>query len=486
MQKIQLLYEIDKLDNIYDLFALCCSYIFWEIPKKPYDFQAFDDRKYEEVDDFIIEYMMDRENQGEFFAFDVLKENIKNFFGTKVDIEKCFAIVQFIDERIECEICDGFVKKQNIIQYESLSDRYYNKVRIIPRLKQSFIETGNLLYKQKTKDNYNLFRDTHEYPCSELDKTTVNYTICDEEFINKYPFCIHRLTEKHPISIHFKERKKIVIAIFPFTKVKIENLLEVCLEKKVFHVKDMSDSVKECLSYRYASIYKKCIGKDIDFLIFPEMLISESFLNQVKIQQGAPQIIINGSIWENLSNKSIITDGNMKEIFSYFKKESFVHKIDGKSYKEHLDTTKNKNYELLEIPEIGRVGVCICKDLISEVVKRFHKSLGTSLLIVPAHTASNDLQSSARNLSEEFNCVVVVANSCSSISSKNNFQKGIGFLTLPAKNTSSRTCLIKEYEKTECVNNCEKECCGKIFSICFDKIEQYSEGMSFKVDEWTL
>ena len=56
---------IKEMQNIYDLLALCCSYIFNEIEDEPYDFAAFNDELYIDVYDNIVKYDMDRENMGE-------------------------------------------------------------------------------------------------------------------------------------------------------------------------------------------------------------------------------------------------------------------------------------------------------------------------------------------------------------------------------------------------------------------------------------
>lgn len=480
---MQLLNEVKQLHNIYDLFALCCSYILLETQKTEYDFQAFDDSKYDDMYDTIEEYIFNKMNIGEYNAFEELRKQMITFFQPKANIEKCFAIVQLIDELIEEELYDGFVKKKGVISYSSLSLRYSNQVCVIPKRQETFVEKGELVYKEKTKDNFDLFRNKHDCPCCELDRTTNRYMICNKYMIDKYPFVIHRFSETHPISRHFKDRQRIKIAIFPFTNEKMEDILNIRFKKKSFYISEMYDMARRQLQQRYKMIYEKCLHKDIDFLVFPEMLMTEDIMAQVEIKEGAPQIIVNGSIWDSLSNKSIVTDGNLEEIFSYCKKEPFIHEVEGNKYTEHLDLTKNKEYNLLEIPKIGRIGICICKDLLNEDVKMFHKYLGTNLLIVPAYTASNDLQSSARNLSEEFNCVVVVANSCSAIAKENNKKKSIGFLTLPAKNKTMRTSLVKEYKKNECADKCVEECCGRLFSIFFDQTEQHDGIISFKVVE---
>ena len=81
----------------------------------------------------------------------------------------------------------------------------------------------------------------------------------------------------------------------------------------------------------------------------------------------------------------------------------------------------------MDIEGVGRIGIAICKDLLNEKVKLFHKYMGTDFLIVPAYTDSMDLQSSAQELSKEYNCVVIVANACSAVEKPESNR--IGFLT---------------------------------------------------------
>lgn len=97
------------------------------------------------------------------------------------------------------------------------------------------------------------------------------------------------------------------------------------------------------------------------------------------------------------------------------KKQPFTFEKDGEEYREYLDADKNKSFAILEIEQIGRIGIGICKDLINEEIKLFHKYIGTDILIVPAYTKSMDLQASAEELSKEYNCIVVVVNACSAI-----------------------------------------------------------------------
>lgn len=132
---------------------------------------------------------------------------------------------------------------------------------------------------------------------------------------------------------------------------------------------------------------------------------------------------------------------------------------------------------------MGRVGIGICKDLINEEVKLFHKYIGTDILIIPAYTESMDIQGSAEELSKEYNCVVVTANACSALGKGNNGADRIGFITFPAKNNTDRSYILRRYKKDSCAQECEQKCIGKKFIIDFYQTRKYPEGISYEIKE---
>ena len=93
-------------------------------------------------------------------------------------------------------------------------------------------------------------------------------------------------------------------------------------------------------------------------------------------------------------------------------------------------------------------------------------SLRELRLIVSAFTPSGDLESSARCLSEEYNCIVVLANSCSALPVPQRDKK-IGFVTLPAKRGSDRTTDVKYYKAGACQKECANLCKGQLITIEF-------------------
>lgn len=482
--------QLRKIDKIYDLLALCASYILFMNKKIPYEFALFDDEEFDCIYDAVERYCCECQEKGHKKAFEELKEYIISFMVPEVTVEKCFAVVKYIDELVEVQINSKLLGGTQIIKYESLNEQYKDRVRIIPKMKGTFLDRGDLQFKSISDNKYSLFRDRRECACSCLDRETSNYMIWDKEHIEKYPMWIYRLDEKNPIAKQFYEREQITLGIVPLTNKKLNDLLEVKCEKRGFYIERMLEAAEEDLKSRYENICSRCENEDIDFLVFPEMLMTENIISSIKkdYKRRSPRIIINGSIWKDFVNKTVITDGRGENIFYYCKKEPFKFQKDDREYKECLDQSKNRQYSVMEIEGLGRIGIGICKDLINEEVKLFHKYIGTDMLIIPAYTKSMDLQASAEELSQEYNCVVVVANACSALDEAEDLvsNRRIGFITLPAKRDAVRSSIIVRYIQNECIKKCKDRCVGKKIIIDFYKTKIYETRISYEVREETF
>lgn len=477
--------QLGKINKIYDLLALCCSYILTEFKNNPYEFMKFKDDDYEDVYGAIERYCCEVQEKGRKAAFNELRDFLYEYLQSGINIERCYAIVKSIDELVDIEISDKLIGGKGIVKYSSINGQYVDQVKILPKVRETFLTRGENQFKKIENNAYSLFRKRRECACSTLDEVTVNYMIWDEERIRKYPMWIYHVDEKNSISKHFYDREKIVFGIVPLTNKGLDEILEIKYQEKAFYIERMYNEAEQELKLRYEDIYDRCKMEDIDFLIFPEMLMTDDIIKslQNKEKGNSPQIIINGSIWKEYMNKSIVTDGTGKVIFSYLKKEPFKFKKGEEEYREYLNRAQNKEYAILEIDRVGRIGIGICKDLLNEDVKLFHKYIGTDILIIPAYTKSMDLQSSAEELSAEYNCVVVVANACSALGEKNESGRRIGFISLPAKYRSDRTRITRNYCKDKCVDECECRCIGKLFAIDFYHTEGTDDVISYKIQE---
>lgn len=476
---------IEKITKIYDLLALCCSYIFKEYNKEPIEFSLFDfdDSKYDGVHDAIELYCEQCKEEGHVAAINELKEFIFEFLKSGISVEKCMAIVVNIDELVEAKICDKVINGRKIVKYNALNKQYTDQVKILPRFKDTFIDRANA-NKEFGNGEFSFLRDSRQNECSPVDDQVTNYMIWDAEHIEQYPVWIYHFDETSLIEKHFNQRNKVVLGVVPFSNTDTEELLNIKIEKRAFCIESMNPNVEERLKHKYSDVCDKAECEDIDFLVFPEMMMTENILSGIitKEKKDSPRIIVNGSIWKDKANRSIVSDENGNEIFSYFKKNPYTFEKNGIEYKELLDKRKNKEYHILELEGFGRVGIGICKDLISEEIRLFHKYIGTNLLIVPSYTKSMDLESCAENLSKDYNCVVAVVNACSALQKKENNTR-IGFITLPAKDKSDRAGVTIRYFRDECSEECEKRCKAKKITIDFERKRTYEEKESFFVEE---
>lgn len=85
------------------------------------------------------------------------------------------------------EINSGLLGGNKIIKYSSINWQYKACVRIIPKMKWTFLDRGDLEFKSLSNSKYSLFRDRRECECSSLDKETLNYMIWDKVHLEKIP-----------------------------------------------------------------------------------------------------------------------------------------------------------------------------------------------------------------------------------------------------------------------------------------------------------
>lgn len=367
---------------------------------------------------------------------------------------------------------------------------YESKVHIIPKMKNTLLlSDGEISLKDPVNCERDLFRTPGECYCSVLDEMLVNYIVWDIEKINRYPIDIYRLNKNSALGRHFAKRSKLTIGVVLFSCKKIDDILDIAYTHGTFSVNGMKDDAKKMLQKRYIDIYRRSLTKDIDFLVFPEMLMTREMILQIQEEdekRNGPKFIVNGSIWENFTNRSVLTDGGGNEIFAYYKKNPFIYEKDGKEYKECLrECEDSKKYAILEIEGIGRVGICICKDLMHEDILMLHKYLKTDLLLVPAFSSSLKMKIDAQNLAEKYNCFTIFVNSCAAYREhwKDGEQKSIGFLTVPAKEKSSNDYCVREYCADVCIRQCEEKCIGKLFTLSFTDISAYGTKFSINMNE---
>lgn len=482
--------DLSSLKNIYDVLAYCCCCVYNMAIKFGIQFgdlvDGIEDADGEEVYDEIDQYCSNVVDFGQQSALSKLLEYLWNLIRTmkenKSNLCKFARIILEIDDQVPAEITRGGRRWQDIIEYNSLNQACIEQVRIIPKLRED-----ELVYGDIDTDEIPFFRNKREEYNTQIDSFLSHYAIWDKENFEKTPFTIYHYCPQSKVAKKFRKKKSLSFGVFPLTNRPVNEVLD-CRESKVcyFSVHGLTETAEEDIKKKYLQACMTSSEHDLDFLIFPEMLLTKdivaSFPKDVHLK---PIFVINGSIWEDEKNICIVSNEKGEEIFSYFKKNAYTYPKGGVTIYENLDPEVNKKYEILEIENFGRISVAICKDLASNEVRNFHQKMGTNVLIVPSYTESMDLTYDSRFMAAGFHCIVILANSCSAVSKKGDINKGkkTGFVCTPAKNGTERAGYVYYYSQTKCHENCSNMCEGKYVKINFEVRKQYDSSISYLISE---
>ena len=115
----EVLEQLEKIDKIYDLMALCASYVMNEYnkPDNKYEFATFDDAQFDCVYDAVELYTHNCQYQGHRAAFNELREFALSFLKDNLTVERVYAVVYYIDELVDIEINDNFLEGRHVIKY---------------------------------------------------------------------------------------------------------------------------------------------------------------------------------------------------------------------------------------------------------------------------------------------------------------------------------------------------------------------------------
>ena len=156
-----MLEQIEQISTIYDLLALCCSYILKENQRKVIEFGELD-KEYDEAYDAVENYCNDCENVGQRKALYTLKKFVIEFMKPCVNVEKCFVLIKYIDELVEIKINGRIMGGNHTIEYTALNDQYQDYVIIRPKIKDNFLNKGEV----KLDNGYSFLRKKRECECS--------------------------------------------------------------------------------------------------------------------------------------------------------------------------------------------------------------------------------------------------------------------------------------------------------------------------------
>lgn len=503
--------------NIFDIMAI--SYVHIREDKNfNYNIESNDDYIDNFLNQALSKYMEDK-IYNPCNAFYNLKEELIILSRSKI-----FTSADYFKLILNIDSCEAYQYNSSLYlddafkTYDSLNIIFRDKIRIYPILLSNYREELNSIYRNEYNDNY--LRDKKSYDMLSINSKLSNYIFYSITKHENYNIIIHELAEYEDFIDHIYEKGELKIALFPITSKNLQEILNIKYTKdKNFFVKNMNSLVEK-------NIIKKCklfiekLNNDIDLLIFPEMLMTEVIIDEIKslIAEKDIPFVFYGSESFNKNNICRVFFEN-EEIFKYHKKIPFNLKysqaefqelIDNCSDQEQLDILNNlvkqhnfsekisfqekidtnKDIHIIDINKLGRILTYICKDIDDDSYMNISRILQSDFIVLPACNPSNDLTNGAINLSERYHCTTIMCNTCSSLCKNSNSliyniesKKNIGFIITPAKDVTTRSHKKIFYKFNETCKSCNLSCDGRFFTINLRELNIDNDSISLNITE---
>jgi len=302
-----------------------------------------------------------------------------------------------------------------------------------------------------------------------ISKTNLEYT-----FVINIPYNARVLAKA------IRSRNEIRVALFPITNISRDMLFEFVLDDNsgTFNIISLRSGFEDIIYQSMVNSINQCIGKDIDFLVFPELFATTSIVERIsgylanQRPEELPSFIWLGSSWNDHINKCTVLDCYGKTLFEQHKHEPFTYKIDGKVYKESLSLT-NREINLIDIAEVARIVTGICKDIVSGRRNAFINEYLPDFYVLPAYSGSIELDRDAKKAALE-QILVFCCNSCSALE-EDKADKRVSFVAVPSKKGTGNDFWLEYFEPEERCGDCVNTCRGFVFQIDFGSYEKIAE-----------
>lgn len=508
--------KTNDIRSIYDLMAFA-----YEKLCEDKTFNINDMQNNEKFHNLFLRYI-ENKNYDSFKAFSILKKSLIEFNNYER-----FSSQDFYSIILEIDLCEIYIFNSSSCYdsdfktYSGLNTYSNKKVKIYPNLKSTYIDVLNEYYKKDTADKNNSLRSRKYYSKTSLNGKLKNFVIyCPKDF-DSYDIYFHQLYE---FKNFVTSKDKLKVVLFPVTCLNLNEIFDIQYTKdKKFYIEKMHHLVEEKLVNRYR-VFLNNLDNNIDFLVFPEMLMTEYILNNIKdvITKKEIKFTFCGSIWKDRSNIcTVLYEG--ERIFNYTKKIPFEIKYSKEQLQNLISNCKNtKQMEILksilanhdfnkyeqvvfeelinrehdvhfiDINTFGRIATFICRDIDDDSFINISKLLLNDFIVLPACSSSLDLCNNAEHLAERYHCTTIMCNTCSAVceidkdlrhSIEND--KVIGFITTPAKNGTKREHHNVLYFVNDTCIDCMNNCPGRMFYINLKKLYMENDYVCVNIEEIT-
>ncbi len=293
----------------------------------------------------------------------------------------------------------------------------------------------------------------------------------------------YRITDDYVINRIKARKDNLKLAIVPFSG--DEKLLiiqeDTVGDKQYIRIEGIRD--EEIHTEHAVSIINILAKKEVDIIIFPEMIFTDKMLSAVsqavKENRGKLALVVCGSIWKDKTNRSVLLAGNGIELGTQYKLNRFKpdnkedkanNEAENKKEPDDKKATKYKKYEDIELSSdrkiikiydlegFGRLCTSICVDFVNGDCFDSIVNSGINVCFVPAYTESlYSFKENASLIGSKNFTSVFVSNYCGKIPKEN-----ISFAYLPELGRKSFHELI-----CDCKDSCKEKNCNKILVMDF-------------------
>lgn len=233
---------------------------------------------------------------------------------------------------------------------------------------------------------------------------------------------------------------------------------------------------------RAVRLLNKAIELRANVIVFPEFIchagIQEKISSELyRLSKDSPEkieslmLVIAGSAWtDDDNNVSYFYDSSGRLLGTQYKTFEFYN--EEKQLTERLTRPGAVN-TFIDVEEVGRIGVRICKDISigANCIKSINDLMSPQFLFVPAWSKSMNIAfyNQAKGLTESnHETIVAICNCCEALQSTTSYNN-VGLIVSPYKNISHIEGVVKRVQRKEGCNlaECKNGGCIHMIDVSF-------------------
>ena len=298
------------------------------------------------------------------------------------------------------------------------------------------------------QENIHVGRNTIDYMTDSCNSNFKNIVFINKNYLMGYePRVIYYKAEDDSM---LSLKKQIRVAFAPF-------LQESWFLAKFDDIKDEfeilpDDSKTIIINNAFTRIIEESDREGANIVVFPELALhptSEKVLKEYLCNWSFHnlKLCFFGSLWQNMSNTSLLFTASGTLLARQCKKIPYVHyhKEKEKYYREKI-TVSDKQVMFVDIEGVGRIAYFICADVNAGEIKTLSSVMQVDFIIVSAYTGSTDtMMNSAMNKANESGTATVLCNAYLAASQKEDKKALQAFCVIPqAKNKTLKSSILIE------------------------------------------